>query len=223
MGGAPGRNLGTILGYPSFIFPLKELLTGNQKELGCRRKPNESLGGGRMGDSKVKVAVRIRPMNRRGESRAHLGPPRRRRQVPGAPFPLRRPPCGVRTPSPGIRIRAGGRPAHPETWSPAPPRLRGTPLPSPAPCPGAPRAPRLGPLPLPPALPPRPSALSPSIPLSSPALPGGRPCPSPPPRFLLPPLLPLGPCLAAFPLCPRQLSVRPPPLGSSPLRPGGDS
>uniref|UniRef100_A0A8C0TK90 Kinesin motor domain-containing protein n=1 Tax=Canis lupus familiaris TaxID=9615 RepID=A0A8C0TK90_CANLF len=30
-----------------------------------RRKPREILGGSRMGDSKVKVAVRIRPMNRR--------------------------------------------------------------------------------------------------------------------------------------------------------------
>ena len=87
-----------------------------------RRKPSESLGGGRMGDSKVKVAVRIRPMNRRGESRARPGPPRRRRQVPGAPFPWPRPPCGVRPVPPleSVSGRGGGRPAHPETSSPVP-------------------------------------------------------------------------------------------------------
>lgn len=82
-----------------------------------RRKPSESPGGGgRMGDSKVKVAVRIRPMNRRGENRARPGPPQQRRQVPGAPLRGGRP-VGSRCPAPGVRIRAGGRPAHPETWS----------------------------------------------------------------------------------------------------------
>lgn len=49
-------------------------------------------------------------MNRRGERRARLGPPRRRRQVPGAPFPSRRPPCGGRPRSPWSPY-AGGRAA----------------------------------------------------------------------------------------------------------------
>lgn len=69
-----------------------------------------------MGDSKVKVAVRIRPMNRRGENRARAGPPQRRRQVPGAPLRGGRR-VGSSRPAPGVRIRAGARPAHPETLS----------------------------------------------------------------------------------------------------------
>lgn len=69
-----------------------------------------------MGDSKVKVAVRIRPMNRRGENRARPGPPQQRRQVPGAPLRGGRP-VGSGCPAPGVRIRAGGRPALPETLS----------------------------------------------------------------------------------------------------------
>lgn len=141
-----------------------------------RRKPSESLGGGgRMGDSKVKVAVRIRPMNRRGENRARPRPPQRRRQVPGAPLRGGRP-VGSGCPAPGVLIRAGGRPAHPETLSStrAPPVRDAPPLPSSAPRPGAPRAPRPGPLPLPPARPPRPAAPFRPLALSlPPALPGG--------------------------------------------------
>lgn len=128
-----------------------------------------------MGDSKVKVAVRIRPMNRRGESRAHPGPPRRRRQVPGAPFPSRRPPCGVQPPrprSPYSGRRAAGTPRNlvPRTRLPAqdaPPLARtasrgaaGPTSRSAAPSARAPAPP-------------------PFRPLSSLAFPGGRPVPRP--------------------------------------------
>lgn len=130
-----------------------------------------------MGDSKVKVAVRIRPMNRRGESRAHSGPPRRRRQVPGAPFPPRRPPCGVQPPRPrspySVR-RAAGAPRNlvPRTRlacagrpSPRRHRVPGRPGPHvPVRCPFRPSS--------------RP-APAPFRPLSSLAFPGGRPVPRP--------------------------------------------
>ncbi|XP_061282786.1 kinesin-like protein KIF13B isoform X3 [Bos javanicus] len=67
--GAPGRphpSTGPALAPPlSLVAPSRPV---SPKELPGgrgRRKPSENLGGGRMGDSKVKVAVRIRPMNRR--------------------------------------------------------------------------------------------------------------------------------------------------------------
>lgn len=131
-----------------------------------RRKPSENLGGGGMGDSKVKVAVRIRPMNRRGKSRARPGPPRRRRQVPGASLPSPQPPCGVR-PAPPLRSasrRAGGRRAPKPRPPLARPACAGRPSPLPHRGPGA-AAPRPGPQPLPPARPPRrPFALLPPLP-----------------------------------------------------------
>lgn len=156
-------------------------------------------------------------MNRRGESRARLGPSRRRLQVPGAPFPSRRPPCGVRPPSSWRRYPGGRAAGAPRNLFPhSRPARAGRPSPRPHRVPGLKRAPRLGLLPLPPARPPRPAALSPSRPLSSPALPGGRPCPSPRARFLLPPLTPLGPCLAA-PRCPlASCHFGPRPLGPHP-------
>lgn len=118
------------------------LLPGQPEELPGgrdRRKPSERLGGGggRMGDSKVKVAVRIRPMNRRGESRARLGPPRRRWQVPGAPFPSRRPPCGVRPPSSWSPYPGGRAAGAPRNLFPlARPACAGRPSPRPHRVPG---------------------------------------------------------------------------------------
>lgn len=210
--GRPRPSIGPALAPP--LSPVAPSRPVSSKELPGgrgRRKPSENLGGGRMGDSKVKVAVRIRPMNRRGESPDRPGPPRRRRQVPGAPFPWPRPPCGVR-PAPPLKPASGrgGRPARPETSSPAPaPPARDAP-PSPTPSPGVPRAPR--PIPLPFRRCSRPAALSPS---RLPALPGGRPHPAPRARFLLPHPAP-GPVPRAPPLAALQLSERRRPGGPRP-------
>ena len=215
--GAPGRphpSTGPALAPP--LSPVAPSRPVSPKELPGgrgRRKPSENLGGGRMGDSKVKVAVRIRPMNRRGESPDRPGPPRRRRQVPGAPFPWPRPPCGVR-PAPPLKSASGrgGGQRTPKPRPPRPPRLRGTPLPSPAPSPGAPRAPR--PIPLPFRRCSRPAALSPS---RLPALLGVRPHPAPRARFLLPHPVPVpGPVPRVPLLAALQLSERPRPGGPRP-------
>lgn len=176
---------------------------------------SESLGGGRMGDSKVKVAVRIRPMNRRGESQARPGPPRRRRQVPGAPFPWPRPPCGVR-PAPPLESVLGGRAAcAPRNLVPhcARPACAGRPSPRPHSVPGR-RGPHV------PARCPfrrraRPSPAPFRPPVSLPFQEGARvPRPGLASSFSprAPALCPTAPGLSA-----RQLSERPPPLGFSPF------
>lgn len=138
-------------------------------------------------------------MNRRGESRACPGPPRWRRQVPGAPFLQPRPPCGVR-PAPPLQSasrRESGRCA-PKPRPPRPPVLRGDAPPLARTASRAPRAPCPGPLPLPPARPLRP-APAPFRPLASPALAGGRSGPLPRARFLLTPTPAPCSCPAASP------------------------